>query len=323
MQRLVEVLAAVVMAGAWWAAAAQGTVNGPQAPIVIVVGSPPGTPGDAVARAISGALAVALRRPAVVGDRPGAIGTIALAGVVRAPADGATFGLLGMQSVVAPNLLPPLPYELMRDLVPLRQLTSVSNVLVVRGDGPYTTLDELIAAARNERLSYGTGGNGTPSHLAAELFRQSLQLELQQVPSKGAVKGVTAVMGGHVPMMFATAPAVVGLVKAGRLRALAVSSPARIPALAGVPTLAELGHAGVALRDWQGLVAAAGTQPEVLAKMLSALDAVLAMPAVREQLAAAGLDVIAESGPRPSEALLRSVAPRWAGVVKRGGIRAQ
>jgi tripartite-type tricarboxylate transporter receptor subunit TctC len=291
-------------------------------PLVIFIGSPPGTPGDAVARIIGGPLGVELGRPVVVENRPGAIGTIAMAAVARGRPDGSVLGILGLQAVVAQHLLPAMPYDTLRDLAPVRQVSSVSNVLVVRGDGPLATLEDVLAASRKGGLTYASGGNGTPAHLAAELFRQSLHLEMLHVPFTGAVAGVAAVMGGHVDMMFSTAPAALGPLKSGKLRALAVSAAARIPALSEVPTLAELGHAGLSVRDWHGLVAPAQTPPEVVAKIGAAVDKVLAAPAVSERLAQAGLESTRAVGSEGLELLIRTESKRWADVVKSANIKA-
>ena len=291
-------------------------------PLVIFIGSPPGTPGDTVARIIASPLGVELGRPVVVENRPGAIGTVAVAAVARGRPDGSVLGILGLQAVVAQHLLPTIPYDTLRDLAPVRQVSSVSNVLVVRGDGPLATLDDLLAASRRGNLTYASGGNGTPAHLAAELFRQSLHLQMLHVPFTGAVAGVTAVMGGHVDMMFSTAPAALGPLKSGKLRALAVSAASRIPTLPEVPTLAELGHAGLNVRDWHGLVAPGQTPSELIAKIGAAVDKVLATPAVGERLAQAGLESTRAVGSEGLELLIRTESQRWAEVVKGANIKA-
>jgi len=291
------------------------------APLSIFISSPPGTPGDSAARILSGPLGAELGRPVVVENRPGAIGTIAMAAVARGRPDGSVLGVLGLQAVVAQHLLTAMPYDTLRDLAPVGQISSVSNVLVVRADSPLAKLDDVLAASRQRQLSYASGGNGTPAHLAAELFKQSLRLDLQHVPFSGALAGVNAVIGGHVDLMFATVPAVLGLIKSGRLRPLAISAASRSPALPEVPTLAELGHAGLAVRDWHGLVAPSQTPPEVLATIGSALQKVLAATAVRERLAAAGLESTWTLGPDEFSTLIRSESIRWAEVVRSARIK--
>jgi tripartite-type tricarboxylate transporter receptor subunit TctC len=307
------------------AALAQGPTGAGTATsaLVIVVGSPAGTPGDVVARAISGPLASELGQPVVVENRPGAIGTVAIGAVARSRPDSPMLGVFGLQAAVAPSLLKSVSYDSAKDLAPVRQLSSVSNVLVVRAEHPAGSLDELVKAARAGTVTYGSGGNGTPAHLAGELFKQNLGLNLQHVPFNGAVAGVTAVLGGHVEMMFATTPSVVALVKSGKLRALATTSPQRIPALPEVPTLAELGHPGVSVRDWHGLVAPAGISRAAVERLSAAVGKVLAMEGVQQRLAGAGLDTVTVSGPAEFGGFMTEEMARWSAVIGKGGITAQ
>jgi tripartite-type tricarboxylate transporter receptor subunit TctC len=304
-------------------APAQVPASGAAAPLVILVGGPAGTPGDVVARAVSGPLAIELGQPVVVENRPGAIGTVALAAVARARPDGLTLGVLGLQAAVAPSLLKSLPYDTHRDLAPVRQLSSVSNVLVVRADSALASLDDLLQAGRAGSLTYASGGNGTPAHLAGELFRQQLGLKLQHVPFNGAVAGVTAVLGGHVQIMFATSPSVIALINSGKLRALATSAAQRIPALPDVPTMAELGQPAVTVRDWHGLVAPASTPADTLQRIAAALDKVVQAEALQQRLAAAGLDAMQVSGPAAFASLIAREMNRWPTVIERAGITLQ
>lgn len=304
-------------------AAAQPATGASPAPLLILVGGPPGTPGDVVARAISVPLGVELGQAVVVENRPGAAGTVALSAVARARADGNVLGVLALQSAVAPALIKSLPYDTARDLLPVRQLSSVTNLLVVRADSPLHSLDDLLKAGRAGMLTYASGGNGTPAHLAAELFAQEARVQLQHVPFGGAVAGVNAVLGGHVQMMFATTPAVAGLVQAGKLRALAATSPQRLPLAPEVATLAERGLAAATVRDWHGLVAPAGTPRERIAQVAAAAGRVLATEAVRQRLLAAGLEPVASSGPAEFGEWVGSESARWGALVQRAGISLQ
>jgi tripartite-type tricarboxylate transporter receptor subunit TctC len=301
------------------AARAQADADGV---VRIVTGSPAGTPGDVLGRALAGPLGALLGRTVIVENKPGAIGTLALASVARSRPDGTTMGILSLLTTVAPHLLAKPAADPLRDVLPLRQLASWGNVLVVQADGPYRTLDRLVAAARRGGLAYASGGSGTPAHLAAELFRQSLELDLQHVPFQGAVGGVTAVIGGHVAMMFATTSAVVGPLAAGRLRALAVSTPRRIPTLPDVPTLAELGHPDVSFEDWLGLAVPLATPPEVQAKLVAALSQALSAPEVQARLATLGFDAATAADSAAFAALVRAESARWEGVIRRAGMRA-
>jgi tripartite-type tricarboxylate transporter receptor subunit TctC len=292
-----------------------------QKPIRIITGAPPGTPGDVSVRIMADPLAAALGHPVLVENRPGAIGTIGLGAVAKAPADGFTLGTFTMPSTVAQSLLHKMPYDTVSDFAPVRQLAWVSNVLVVRSAAPFSSVAELVSAAkaRPQHFTFASGGNGTPAHVAAELFRLNAGIEMRHVPFNGAVAGVAAVMGDQVDMMFAIAPAVLGHIRAGKLRALATPAPSRIPALPDLPTLVELGYA-VDVRDWTGIVAPAATPKAVVARLDTALGAVLAQREVKDRLAAAGFEP-AESGADAFAALIRSEVQKWARVVNEAGIK--
>jgi tripartite-type tricarboxylate transporter receptor subunit TctC len=302
---------------------AQGSGAPAGAPVVIVVGGPPGTPGDLLARTLGGPLAAELGQPVVVENRPGAAGTVALGVVARSRPDGNLLGLMGLQSAVAPALVRTLPYDTARDLTPVRQLTSVSNVLVVRADSPLRSLDDVLKSGRESALTYASGGNATPAHLAAELFAQESRVQLRHIPFGGAVAGVTALLGGHVQLMFATIPAVAALVQAGKLRALATSSQQRLPLLPEVPTLAELAWPGAVMRDWHGLVAPAGTPADRIRQLSEAAGKSLAQDDVRERLAAQGLAPAHGSGPDEFRRWIGREMQLWSGIVQRAGISLQ
>jgi tripartite-type tricarboxylate transporter receptor subunit TctC len=290
-------------------------------PVRLLTGAPPGTPGDVVARIVAEPLAARLGQPVIVENRPGAINTLALAAVARAEPDGHTLGVLGMPSTVAPSLLASMPYDTARDLAPVRQLSWVSNVLVVRPSSQWRSVAELVAAAkaRPRELAYASGGNGTPAHLAAALFSQRAGVELRHVPYKGVVAGVAAVMGEQVDLMIAVAPAALANIRAGKLRALATPAPTRLAALPEVPTLSELGYA-VDVRDWHGVVAPRGTPRPVIERLENTLVAVLALPDVKERLARVGLEP-AESSADAFASHIRAEVLKWARVVSDAGIK--
>ncbi len=314
---------AMVVLFAWTYGLAAPSESAGATPLVLIVGGPAGNPGDLLLRTLSAPLAVELGQPVVVENRPGAAGTIGLAVVARAKPDGNLLGLLALQSAVAPALIKTLPYDTVRDLVAVRQLSWVSNVLVVAPDSPFQSLDDVRHAGRSEALTVASGGNGTPAHLAAELFAHEARVQLRHVPFNGAMAGVNAVLGGHVQMMFAALPAVSGLVQAGRLRALVGVGPERQSLLPTTPTLAENGLAGASMRDWHGLVAPAGTPPARVKQIASALDKVLATEAAQQAIAAAGLEPVASSTPKDFTVLIAREVSRWGELVRQAGISLQ
>ncbi|MEJ7930755.1 tripartite tricarboxylate transporter substrate-binding protein [Ramlibacter sp. AN1015] len=285
--------------------------------MTIIVGGPPGTPGDALARALSEPLAREFGRPVMVENKPGAAGTLALAAVSRAAADGSVLGIFALQHAVAPQLVKAMPYDAQRDLSPVRQISTVSNLLVVRADSALTDLAALLRQAQHGRLTYASGGMGTPSQLAAELFAQEVQRGLRHVPFNGPVAGLAALAGGHVDLMFATTPAALPLIHAGKLRPLAITAAQRLAALPHVPTLAELGYPGAGLQDWHGVVAPAGTPAARIANMADAIGQALATPAVQQRLQSLGLEPLADSGPAQFGAFIEAETDRWAAVMRR------
>ncbi|KQT13360.1 hypothetical protein ASG30_20615 [Ramlibacter sp. Leaf400] len=296
---------------------------GGAAHITIVVGGPAGTPGDTIARTLGEPLSRELGRPVVVENRPGAAGTLALAAVSRAAPDGNTLGTFALQSVVAPNIIRTMPYDTARDLLAVRQISTVTNVLVVRADSPIRDVAALLRDGRTARFTFASAGLGTPSQLAAELFGQEVKLALQHVPFNGPIAALAALVGGHVDMMFATTPAALPLIKEGRLRPLAVTAGLRIATLPEVPTLAELGHAQASLRDWHGIVAPAGTPPERIDQVAAAIGRVLASDSVRQRLQASGLDPLPESGPSEFRRFIEAESDRWTAVLRRAGVTMQ
>jgi tripartite-type tricarboxylate transporter receptor subunit TctC len=302
---------------------AQVTGGSAGVPLIVLVGGPPGTPGDLLARTLADPLAAELKQPVVVENRPGAAGTVAMSTVARGKPDGQLLGLMGLQSAVAPALIKSMPYDTGRDLVPVRQLTTVNNVLVVHSDSPWRTLDDLLAAGHNGALTYASGGNATPAHLAAELFAQESRLSLRHIPFNGATAGITALLGGHVQLMFATVPAAATQLQAGRLRALATSSRDRIALLPAVPTVAELGWPGAVMHDWHGLVAPVGTNAERVRQLSDAATKVLTQDGVRQRLAAQGLEPVGASGPQEFKRWIDHETELWSGIVLRAGISLQ
>jgi tripartite-type tricarboxylate transporter receptor subunit TctC len=296
----------------------------PARPIRLIVPGPPGVPPDLAARVFSDRLATALGKPIVVENRPGATGTIGLAEIARASADGYTIGILGMPYTVSPNFFPQLTYDTARDLAPVGQVVWSSQVLVVRSASPWRTLDDLLSAARAKPgdLTFSSGGSGVTSHLVGEMLKLRAGVDMRHIPFKGSMASLAAVMGGQIDFMFAPAGSSVGLVKSGKLRPLAAATPARFVAYPDVPTMAELGFPGFDVRDWNGIVAPAGTPREIIARLASEVRSATADPLVKERLAAISMEPALDSGPEQFGALIRAELERWAKFVRDTGIRA-
>ena len=295
----------------------------PAKPIHLIAHSPPGAAPDVVARIVGERLAPVLGQPVVIENRWGASGTLALAAVARAEPDGYTLGTMSPIQAVAPSLVPQLSYDTARDLAPVTLVTRASMILVVRTGSQLDSVSALVAAAKAQpgRLSYASGGNGSPPHLVAEVFRRDATIDIQHVPYKGTGAAAAALLAGQVDMLFTTAVTIGAHIRSGKLRPLATTGPKRIAGYPEVPTLAESGFAGFDVRDWEGIVAPARTPRSVIERITTEVTKVLAEPEVRERLARIGLDPVADSDSSSFGPLIRSELDRWAKVVREAGIR--
>ena len=296
----------------------------PTKAIRIIVNSPPGAPPDVVARVVGERLGAALGQPVVVENRPGGMGTIALSAVAKANPDGYTLGTMSPPHTVAPALLSRLSYDTQRDLVAVTQMTRASLVLVVRSESSIQSVADLIATAKAHPglLKYSSAGIAIPSHLAGELLEQRAGISCLHVPYTGGPASMTALLGGQVDFTFATGVTAVSGVHSGRLRALATTGPARDPVFPEVATFAELGFTGFDVRDWQGLVAPAGTPAPVVERIALEVRKTLEQADVRQHLARLGLDAVTDSSPAMFGDLIRSELSRWSSFVRETGIHA-
>jgi tripartite-type tricarboxylate transporter receptor subunit TctC len=314
--------AAVALAAFATLCAAAAWAQYPSRPVRLVVPIPPGGAPDIAARIVAEKLAPALGQPVVVETRTGSNGNIAAELVARSAADGHTL-LLGMDSlfVINPHLYGRMPVDVHRDLVPVATVASNVFVLSVHPSLPVRTFPEFVEYARQARppLAYASGGNGSQHHLTMESLKTVAGIELVHVPYKGGAPATTAVVAGEVAAMFAgtsTAPQI----GAGKLRALAVTGAKRSDSFPGLPTIGEF-YPGFEMTIWLGLFAPAGTAEAVLARLRAEVDKVLASPAVRERLAAAGgLQPLATS-PAEFAALIRADDVKFRELVRRTGAR--
>ena len=294
----------------------------PEKQVRIIVGLPPGSQPDTVARLLGQRLAEALGRPVVVENIPGAAGNIAADRVAKSPPDGYTLGVLSQTQIAVNPSLYKLAYDPAKDFAPVSQVTLSSNVLVVNDAVPAKSLAELIALARSQpgALTFASGGSGSGTHLAAESLKLAAHIDIRHVPYKGVTAAIPDLLAGRITMMFSPIQSVLPLVRAGKLRALAVTSLARAPLFPQVPTVAESGYPGFEATLWNGLLAPAGTPPEIISRLHLETVKALASPDMRARLADLGMDPIGNS-PVEFAAAIRSEIPRWATVIKASGIQ--
>ena len=296
----------------------------PNKPIRMIVSSAPGSPPDVVARIFGERLVAALGQPVVVENRPGAIGTIGLNAVAKATPDGYTFGIISLPNLLAPTLLPNAPFDMVADLTPVIQTNWESHLLVVRASSPWKSVKDLIAHAKSQpgRITFASGGNGTPAHLSGEFFKKHTGIDIRHVPFKGSVQGVSAIVGEQVDMMFGATPAASPHIQSGRLRALATPAPNRLSAFPDVQTMLELGFAGVEIRGWQGVVAPAAVPKAVIARLASEVAKITALPDIKARLAVLGMDPAEQGGSEAFGTLIRSELARWSKLARDVGLRA-
>ncbi|AUT48054.1 tripartite tricarboxylate transporter substrate binding protein [Achromobacter sp. AONIH1] len=319
-------IALALMAGMAVAACPVGAQTAwPAQPVKWIVPYPPGGSTDMLARLVSHKLGERLKQTVIVENKAGAGGNLGTDYAVKQPADGYTIvmGNIGPISI-NPALYPDLPYKPQRDLAPVTMLMSVPNLLVVNPALPVKSVKELIDYARRAGapLGYATPGTGTSLHLAGELFASTAGVRLTHVPYRGSAPGLNDTVAGHVPMMFDNMPSALQLVKAGKLRALAITSATRSPQLPDVPTMAEAGLPGYEISGWFGVLVPAATPKPIVERLNQELLAVLAMPDVREQIAAMGGIVVAD-GPAGFGRYIASETDKWGALVRSAQIKVQ
>ena len=292
----------------------------PAKPVRLLVGFPPGTTGDILARVAAPKVGEALGQPVVVENRPGAGSSIAAEAVAKAEADGHTLLLSTIANTINPALYK-LNFDFGRDLAAVALLAEAPGLLVAHPSAP-PTLQALIAAAKADpgRIPFASSGNGTVTHLWGELLNASAGIKLAHVPYKGSSQAVTDLLAGTVPLLFTPASTVIPQVTAGKLKALGVIGRQRLGALPEVPTFAEQGIAGFDAGLWFGLNVPAGTPAAVIARLNAEFQRALALPEVRAQLARQSIETIAGS-PEMFAAFLRGETAKWDRIVKEAGIR--
>ena len=297
----------------------------PSRPVRFISPFPPGGAVDVITRITATGLQEALGQPVVVENRSGAGGTVGADVAARAPADGYTLFSGGIATHgIAPALYSKLGYDAVRDFSPLSMIGTTPNVLIVNPSVEARSVREFIALAKTaqRKLDYGSPGIGTSPQLSMELFKLMSGIELVHIPYKGNAPALADLLGGQLPVMFDNLPGAIGQIKAGRVRALGVTSVARHPSLPDVPTIAESGLPGFEVVVWYAVFAAGTPPPDVLARLTAAANRAVNSPEVQKRLSEAGVDSGASS-PGDLAMRVRTEMAKWAKVVKDAGLPVQ
>ena len=315
--------AAALFAAADRATCADSAIGYPTKPVRLVVPWPPGGGTDVFARVIGQKLGERLGYTVVVDNRPGASGNVGAEMVAKLPPDGYTIMLATITLATNPSMYKTLNFEPLKDFAPITLVAGVPHVLVVSPSLAVNSVKDLIALAKAEpgKLNYASAGNGSPFHLAAELFKSLTGTTIVHVPYQGGGPAITAVIGGQVQLTFGNLVAVLPLVKGGKLKALGVTGATRSAAAPDLPTIAEEGVRGYDFSSWFGFFAPGKTPKAVIAKLNQEIVHILKTPEMKNRLTQDGADVIA-STPQEFSAYLASETRKWEQVIKQAGIRA-
>jgi len=294
----------------------------PEKAIRLMVGYAPGGLTDGVARTLAPQLTEILGKQVVVENRGGGGSTIATDLVAKSPVDGYTLLMADQALISNPSLFQNLSYDTLKDFQPVALVGTAASVIVVNSSLPVRDLKSLIALAKSKpgTLNYASGGNGTMTHLAGELFKQVARVDIVHVPYKGTGPAVVDLLGGQVPMMFSSIGPVAQYIKSGQLIALAVTGDSRSPALPNVATLTELGLAQATVIGYWGMMAPAGTPSEITEKLMKSVSDAVKRPEVNQRLIGLGVDLSFATGAR-YEKILSTEIPKWSQVIKLANIK--
>ncbi len=295
----------------------------PAKPLRMVVGFPPGGPSDIVARTVAQKLAASLGQTVIVENRAGAGGVIATEHIARSPADGYSLihGTIG-GIAVAMSLHSSRGYDTLRDLAPIAQTVTVTNILITHPSVPAQSVKALLALARSKpgRLNYGSSGAGTVTHLAGELLKHLAKVDITHVAYKGSAPSLTALLSGEVDLSYENSLITLPHIKSGRVKALAVTGSRRSQLLPDLPTIAETGLPGYEASGWYGLLAPAATPKAVIARLHAESAKALRLPDVVERLSGQGAEPVGNS-PEEFTAFIRSEIDKWANLVKAANMK--
>jgi tripartite-type tricarboxylate transporter receptor subunit TctC len=297
--------------------------NYPNKPIRLIVAFPPGGSTDVLARIVGAKLGESWGQQVIVDNRPGAGTNIGTEMAAHAPADGYTLFMCTFTCAINPSLYSKLNYDLLKDFAPVSMVASVPLIVLVHPSVPVASIKELIALAKAKpgQLNYASFGNGTAAHLATELFKSMAGVDMTHVPYKGAAPAMNDLLGGQVNLMFESILTGMPHVRAGRLRALAVTSAKRLPRVSDIPTVAEAGVPGYEVDPWFGVVAPAATPPSVISKLNQEIVRIIKLPDVEERIASTGAFALG-STPQQLGAFMRAEVAKWGKVIRAIGVRA-
>jgi tripartite-type tricarboxylate transporter receptor subunit TctC len=320
---LLNALCIALLAGAPLLAPAGAAEPYPNRPIKLIIPYPPGGGTDIVGRVLAQKLHESLGQPVVVDNRGGAGGTIGTAAAAKAAPDGYTLVLVPTSHVINPSIYAKLPYDTEKDFAPITMVASAAILMALNPRVGADTMKNFVAAAKarpQEIANYGSAGAGTVFHLTGELLKQLTGLSLQHVPYRGGAPTVTALIAGEIPLAFETVLALQPHVRAGTLRALAVTSAQRSPAMPDVPTTAEAGFPTMVADNSYALFASAGTPAQILTQLHQATLAALKLPDVRDRLREQGAEVVGNSQAELA-AYVAAEIPKWAALARQAGIK--
>ena len=313
-------VAAAAFGTASWAAADWA----PSKPVRMIVGFPPGGATDLVARQIAPKMSAGLGRQVIVDNRPGANGVISNELIMRADPDGHTIGFGHIGTLVISPVIQKVPYDVQKDLAPIGLVVSLQNIIVVTPSLPAKTLKDYLALAKRKPgdMLYASSGSGSPGHLAAVLLESMTGVQMTHVPYKGGGPAIIDLIAGHVPSFFAVISTAVPQVRAGKIRAVAVTGAKRSEALPDVPTVNEAGVKGYAATNWYGMLAPAATPPAVIDRLNRDINAALKAPDVFAYLKDNGIEP-APTTPADFGKFIQAEQKKWTPIIKKSNIKVE
>jgi len=307
---------------ALFAATAASAADFPTKPVRLVIGFAPGGGTDVTARALATKLTASFGQQVIVDNRPGHSGTIAADIVSKGTPDGHTVLLGTIALVINPILTKKMPFDTFKDLLPVTQAVDSTNILIVHPSVPAKSVKELIALAKSKPLNCGSSGIGGTGHLAVELFNLQAGTKITHVPYKGGGPAMVDLLGGNIQLIFATAASSINHVKAGKARALAVTTAKRSALVPDLPTVAEAGLKGYEANNWNGFFVPAGTPRAIVARLNKDLAAALLAPDIKEFLFKQGLDA-APGTPEQFAKYMKAESAKWTKVIQASGVKPQ